>query len=164
MAGLWPLQCGEITTPPPVSMFYLSQRPYLVSGCLRDQLLYPDAFNSGYNEERLEEALETVELEYLLKRGKGWEQILKWEEVLSGGEKQRIAMARLLYHKPRYAILDECTSAVSAEGEQLLYRACVDAGITMVSIAHRPAVAQFHQIVLEFDKSKFEQGWETRKL
>lgn len=57
--------------------------------------------------------LAAVELDYLLGRGAGWDQVQPWNETLSGGEKQRLAMARLLFHKPAYAILDECTSAVS---------------------------------------------------
>lgn len=57
--------------------------------------------------------LAAVELDYLVGRGAGWEQVQPWNETLSGGEKQRLAMARLLFHKPAYAILDECTSAVS---------------------------------------------------
>jgi hypothetical protein len=58
--------------------------------------------------------LAAVELDYLLGRGVGWDQVQPWNETLSGGEKQRLAMARLLFHKPAYAIMDECTSAVSA--------------------------------------------------
>ena len=65
-----------------------------------------------------------VDLEYLLSRGQGWNQQQKWEETLSGGEKQRVAIARLLYHKPKFAILDEATSAVNIEGETKLYTAC----------------------------------------
>lgn len=64
------------------------------------------------NEADLLRCLQAVELEYLLERGKGWDQHQKWEETLSGGERQRIAMARLLYHRPKFAILDEATSAV----------------------------------------------------
>jgi ABC-type uncharacterized transport system fused permease/ATPase subunit len=68
------------------------------------------------------------------------EMLQNWEETLSGGEKQRIAVARVLYHSPRYAVLDECTSAVSADGEENLYRRLQKSGITLLSIAHRPAL------------------------
>lgn len=147
MAGLWPLQAGEVTFPDKRRLFYLSQRPYLVSGTLRDQLLYPypprAVWDSATAAERasfvtaagrpppakvtpeldqeLAECLRAVELEYLLKRGRAWDQVQPWQETLSGGEKQRLAMARLLYHRPTYAVLDECTSAVSADGEVKLY-------------------------------------------
>ncbi|KAI7844147.1 hypothetical protein COHA_002282 [Chlorella ohadii] len=174
-AGLWPLQAGEVTLPPKGELFYLSQRPYLVAGTLRDQLLYPEppravwataslatrarvepwmkSLRMGEEEleERLSQCLECVELDYLLIRGRGWDQVQNWSETLSGGEKQRLAMARLLFHAPRYAILDECTSAVSADGEQKLYSECVKAGITMLSIGHRPALRQFHSTVVEFE-------------
>ncbi|KAL4857317.1 ABC transporter D family member 2 [Chlorella vulgaris] len=172
-AGLWPLQAGEVTLPPKGDLFYLSQRPYLVSGTLRDQLLYPEPPRAVWGtasrrtrarvepwmksrlmgeeelEERLCECLEAVELDYLLARGRGWDQVQAWTETLSGGEKQRLAMARLLFHAPKYAILDECTSAVSADGEEQL--ACVRAGITMLSIGHRPALRRFHSVKVEFD-------------
>ncbi|PRW57208.1 ABC transporter D family [Chlorella sorokiniana] len=174
-AGLWPLQAGEVTLPPKGELFYLSQRPYLVAGTLRDQLLYPEPPRAVWAtasaatrarvepwmkslrigeeelEERLSQCLECVELDYLLIRGRGWDQVQNWNETLSGGEKQRLAMARLLFHAPRYAILDECTSAVSADGEQKLYSECVRAGITMLSIGHRPALRQFHSTIVEFE-------------
>lgn len=174
-AGLWPLQAGEVVLPPKGELFYLSQRPYLVSGTLRDQLLYPEpprsvlatagpgtrarvapwmksaALKQEELEERLSDCLDAVELDYLLARGKGWDQVQSWNETLSRGEKQRLAMARLLFHHPRYAVLDECTSAVSADGERRLYMECVKAGITMLSIGHRPALKQFHSTIVAFD-------------
>ncbi|KAL3151953.1 hypothetical protein ABBQ32_001078 [Trebouxia sp. C0010 RCD-2024] len=187
LAGLWPLQSGSITVPQPGAMFYLSQRPYLVSGSLRDQLLYPQpprlvwqnaskdtkakfAHLAGVTlgeqelEEQLDACLEAVELDYLLARGKGWDQVQNWSETLSGGEKQRLAMARLLFHNPTYAILDECTSAVSADGEVKLYGACVQRGITMLSIAHRPALKQFHSTIVHFDGSQAGQGWSIETI
>ncbi|GAB4818949.1 hypothetical protein N2152v2_005995 [Parachlorella kessleri] len=190
-AGLWPLQAGEITLPPKGELFYLSQRPYLVSGTLRDQLLYPEppravwatagqrsrekmepwmrSLQMGEDEldERLCACLEAVELDYLLGRGKGWEQVQNWSETLSGGEKQRLAMARLLFHHPRYAILDECTSAVSADGEVRLYSECVKAGITMLSIGHRPALKRFHSVIVHFEggvESGMARGWRLEQL
>lgn len=187
LAGLWPLQAGSITVPEQGGMFYLSQRPYLVSGSLRDQLLYPQpprlvwettpkhtkakfAHLAGVRlsgqelEEQLDACLEAVELDYLLSRGKGWDQVQNWSETLSGGEKQRLAMARLLFHNPTYAILDECTSAVSADGEAKLYEACVKRGITMLSIAHRPALKQFHSTIVHFDGTQAGQGWSIETI
>ncbi|MEW5301617.1 MAG: hypothetical protein WDW36_004466 [Sanguina aurantia] len=188
MAGLWPLLAGEITTPSKAKVFFLSQRPYLVTGSLRDQLLYPSpprsVFRSASPEEKshfaemaaprelppragpeldaeLERCLVACELGYLLTRGVGWDQVQPWHETLSGGEKQRLAMARLLYHKPTFAVLDECTSAVSADGELKLYQECDRAGITFLSIAHRPALKRFHSSVIHFDGSKTgaSRGW-----
>lgn len=66
--------------------------------------------------------LERVELSYLLERFDTFDSVQDWHDVLSGGEKQRVAIARLIYHRPLYAILDECTSAVSVDVEQRLYR------------------------------------------
>lgn len=187
-AGLWPLQAGQVTLPPKGELFYLSQRPYLVTGTLRDQLLYPEppravwatASQKGkqriepwvksqlLGEEELEErlcaCLEAVELDYLLGRGRGWDQVQAWDETLSGGEKQRLAMARLLFHTPRYAILDEATSAVSADGERELYSACVRAGVTMLSIGHRPALRQFHSLVVHFEGHGSGKGWHLERL
>eukprot|EP00879_Flechtneria_rotunda_P006749 GHRR01007092.1.p1 GENE.GHRR01007092.1~~GHRR01007092.1.p1 ORF type:complete len:574 (+),score=196.19 GHRR01007092.1:869-2590(+) len=189
LAGLWPLQAGEITSPHKTELFYLSQRPYLVTGSLRDQLLYPapparvwagsdprdkQLFTNVAGQEpkysdqdkELAACLEAVDLEYLLARGAGWDMVQPWQETLSGGEKQRLAMARLLFHKPTYAILDECTSAVSADGEVKLYEACVSAGITLLSIAHRPTLKRFHQLVVHIDGTvgATGKGWWTEVL
>ncbi|KAL6759951.1 ABC transporter transmembrane region 2-domain-containing protein [Haematococcus lacustris] len=192
LAGLWPLQAGEITTPHKTKLFYLAQRPYLVTGTLRDQLLYPfppravwlaatvkerAAFCEAAGREppaeispeldaSLRAALAAVDLEYLALRGTGFDQVQSWQETLSGGEKQRLAMARLLWHKPQYAVLDECTSAVSADGELKLYQSCQKAGITFLSIAHRPALKRFHSLVIHFDANvaKTGQGWWAESL
>ncbi|KAL6779419.1 hypothetical protein ACKKBG_A12265 [Auxenochlorella protothecoides x Auxenochlorella symbiontica] len=188
-AGLWPLQAGEITLPPKGQLFYLSQRPYLVSGTLRDQLLYPEpprdvlavaspasrarvapwATSAAYPsrealDERLAQCLEAVELDGLAARGRGLDQVQAWTETLSGGEKQRLAMARLLFHAPAYAVLDECTSAVSADGELALYRAAIRAGITVLSIGHRPALKGFHSRIVHFEGGDGGKGWTVEEL
>lgn len=178
LAGLWPFQNGTIICPQKSEILYLSQQAYLVTGTLRDQILYPDPPRgtwlntskedkrrftqlrgrgvSAVDESRLHQCLNDVELGYLLDRGDGWNQFQKWDEMLSGGEKQRLAMARLLYHKPRFAVLDEATSAVSIDGEQKLYNACRASGISFLSIGHRHTLKQFHQVIIHINEGRCE--------
>ena len=92
---------------------------------MRDQLIYPDAkedqIAKNITDEDMNEVLKIVKLEYLIEREGSWDVENDWNDVLSGGEKQRMAMGRLIYHRPKYAILDECTSAVSIDVEGHLY-------------------------------------------
>ena len=99
----------------------------------------------------MKEVLEDVYLGYLLNREGGFDTLNDWNDVFSGGEKQRIGMARLFYHKPKFAILDECTSAVSIEAEAQLYQKTKSAGITMMTVSHRHSLYQFHEYLLKFD-------------
>ena len=157
LGGLWPLfGGGEVVKPAPKDLFYVPQRPYLPLGSLRDQLIYPlseeDFFTQGRNDSELLQLLRTVHLEYLIDRAGALDAVRDWQDVLSGGEKQRIAMARLFLHRPRFAILDECTSAVSIDVEAQLYEhAQNELKMTLFTISHRPSLDRFHAFRLAFD-------------
>lgn len=100
-----------------------------------------------------------VELSHLVQREGGWDSVRDWFDVLSGGEKQRIAMARLFFHRPAFGILDECTSAVSSDVEAKIYETCKNLGITIFTVSHRQNLIHHHDYILKFD-GKGEGGWE----
>lgn len=81
----------------------------------------------------------------------GWDAEEEWRDILSGGLQQRVAMARLFYHKPKYAILDECTSSVTFEMEKVMYDTAKDLGITLMTVSHRRSLWKYHTRILQFD-------------
>jgi len=161
LGGLWPIYDGIVTRPDSKNLFYVPQKPYHSLGTLREQVSYPDTPDQvrmkNVSDDDLLNLLKIVKLEYVLQREGGWDAIADWADVLSGGEKQRIAMARLFYHKPQFAILDECTSAVSVDVEGEMYTYCKSTGITLCTISHRQTLFKYHNYILKFDgKGNYE--------
>ncbi|XP_075472562.1 ATP-binding cassette sub-family D member 3 isoform X2 [Ascaphus truei] len=155
LGELWPLFGGSLTKPERGKLFYVPQRPYMTIGTLRDQVIYPDTQedqkSKGISDKVLKDYLDNVQLGQILDREGGWDSVQDWMDVLSGGEKQRMAMARLFYHKPQFAILDECTSAVSVDVEGFIYNHCREVGITLFTVSHRKSLWKHHEYYLHMD-------------
>uniref|UniRef100_A0AAQ5ZWL1 ATP-binding cassette sub-family D member 3 n=1 Tax=Amphiprion ocellaris TaxID=80972 RepID=A0AAQ5ZWL1_AMPOC len=155
LGELWPLFGGHLTKPERGKLFYVPQRPYMTLGSLRDQVIYPDTYEDqrkkGISDQVLKEYLDNVQLGHILDREGSWDTVQDWMDVLSGGEKQRMAMARLFYHKPQFAILDECTSAVSVDVEDYIYSHCRTVGITLFTVSHRKSLWKHHEYYLHMD-------------
>ncbi|KAJ3227980.1 hypothetical protein HK099_007849 [Clydaea vesicula] len=155
LGGLWPIYAGTVLKPNYKDIFYIPQRPYLSMGTLRDQIIYPDTkdhmFKKGKVDKDLLEILKLVLIDQIVDREGGFDAIKDWKDVLAGGDKQRIAMARLFYHRPKYAILDECTSSVSMEIEGIMYRSCIEFGINLITVSHRPTLWKYHNWILQYD-------------
>jgi len=153
IAGLWDSGEGAIVRPEPNQILFLPQRPYMVLGTLRDQLLYPNT-HLEVDEQHLKQVLEQVNLAGLDERFGGFDAQQDWADVLSLGEQQRLTFARLLLNKPNYAILDEATSALDLGNEERLYQHLQAKGTTFLSVGHRSTLASYHQSVLELSQDK----------
>ncbi|KAK4190201.1 ABC transporter transmembrane region 2-domain-containing protein [Podospora australis] len=156
LGGLWPVYGGTVHKPPFTDIFYIPQRPYLSRGSLRQQIIYPDGLRTmrakGVTDADLFNILRTLSLEHLIELyPEGWDAEAEWRDVLSGGLQQRVAMARLFYHKPRYAILDECTSSVTLDTEKVMYDNAKALGITLMTVSHRRSLWKYHTHILQFD-------------
>lgn len=141
-AGIWPFSRGR--TMLPANSMFIPQRPYFPDGSLRDALAYPQPAGN-YSDEALRNALQQALLPQLAGRLDDED---AWSQKLSGGEQQRLAIARVLLKKPSWVFADEATSALDETAEKTLYERLTaqvrQAGGALVSIAHRPAVAGFH--------------------
>ncbi|MCE4557953.1 ABC transporter ATP-binding protein/permease [Roseateles cellulosilyticus] len=147
MAGLWSAGSGRITMPSPERALFLPQAPYMTLSDLRSQIMYP-AGRATLDDAELQALLERVQLGDLAERHGGFDTVQDWGRLLSLGEQQRIAFARVLYCKPEFVFLDEATSAVDAATEDLLYALLRRSGATVVSVGHRARLIDSHQQVL----------------
>jgi len=162
ICGIWPFSSGRVRFTgawSPSDLYFLPQRVYLTHGTMRDQLVYP-LEAATVTDETIERLLKDVGLNlpgpydtHLHARA--------WERLLSPGQRQRLAFARLLLCRPRIAILDEATSALDVETEASLYERCRELEITMVSVAHRMSLRRWHQRELRLSG---EGVWECREV
>merc|ERR1711916_150052 len=175
MGGLWTIPTGQIKRPvdakskivTPKQIFLVPQKPYSSQGSLADQITYPDVVEkrSAQEEALLLSLLTLCGIQYLVDRNeKGWDHVQKWEDTLSLGEQQRIGMARLFYHQPRFAILDECTSAVSIDIEKRLYDEASKLNITSITVSQRLALTEYHDTELRLGDCEGEDGWSIHKI
>jgi putative ATP-binding cassette transporter len=148
IAGLWTAGSGVIVRPSPEELLFLPQRPYMVLGSLRSQLLYPYHYRNVTDDELLK-LLEAVNLPLLAEQCGGLDAEWDWEEVLSVGEQQRLAIARVLLIKPRFAMLDEATSALDIRNEERIYKQLRATSTTLVSVSHHATILKYHEQVLE---------------
>lgn len=150
-AGIWPFSKGQIHMP--ANAMFIPQHPYFPNGTLRDALAYPEPA-AKYDDAALQTALTDALLPQLANRLDDKE---AWGQMLSGGEQQRLAIARVLLKKPQWVFADEATSALDVEAENTLYKRLL-AGVLLakgaiISIAHRPSVAAFHNTIWTLEKS-----------
>jgi putative ATP-binding cassette transporter len=152
IAGLWQSGEGSIERPRLNHLIFLSQRPYMVQGNLRAQLVYPQN-EEGADDQLIKEALEKVNLTDVLDRVDGdFERIVDWTNILSLGEQQRVSFARIFLRKPVLAFLDEATSSLDEPNERLLYQRLRELGISFVSVGHRSTLKEYHDHLIVLNK------------
>jgi len=143
LAGLWPFAKGKLRIPKGARVLFLSQRPYLPLGRLRDAVAFPSEPGT-FTDDQIKAALEDVWLPQLVSQ---LDEDQNWSMSLSVGEQQRVAIARALLNKPDWLFMDEATSALDDENEKHVYDLISQrlAQSAVVSIAHRPSVATYHR-------------------
>lgn len=188
IGGVWNYFEGIIRKPMDIEIVYLSQTPHIPFGNLYEQICYPYIYipekeisidpkyinisskeekpHKPLNKEILLNILKDVDLSYLWDRYIRIEQSnemnnQEWTEILSPGEIQRLCLARVLYHKPKYAIMDESTSSIDSDLEKKFYSRCKSLGITCISVSHKDSLKKFHNQVL---KVKRNGNWSIKRL
>jgi vitamin B12/bleomycin/antimicrobial peptide transport system ATP-binding/permease protein len=143
IAGLWPWGGGEILFQHGAKLFLLPQRPYIPVGSLRRATAYPTPADE-VDAKAIAEALEAVGLGQFVER---MDEETNWDQTLSGGEKQRLAFARLLIQRPTIVVLDEATSALDPSSQELMMNLLAERlpETTVMSVGHRPELEAFHE-------------------
>lgn len=161
VAGIWPWGKGEIFLPTG-SIIFMPQKPYFPVGTLRDAMHYPKA-PEGITDEILKETLHKVGLDHLKER---LDDVDRWDQILSGGEQQRVSFARSLIHRPQWIFMDEATSALDEAGQENVMKLLIDElpETSIVSIGHRPGLENFHTRELSLEPGEGAEGATLRQL
>jgi putative ATP-binding cassette transporter len=150
IAGLWDAGSGTIVRPSLNGALFLPQRPYMVLGSLRSQLLY-GAPRKAFLDRELITILEKVRLTEMFRRVGGLDAVLDWPNVLGTGEQQRLAFARLLVIKPKFVFLDEATTAMDQTIAEALYSILPTFVEKYVSTGEVSELRKFHEHVLTLE-------------
>ena len=156
LAGIWPFGHGRVLIPAGARVLFLPQKPYIPIATLRDAVKYPDE-SSTANDAEIVQALEAARLGHLAGR---LDEEAHWSNILSGGEQQRLAIARALVFKPDWLFLDEATASLDEANEAAVYSVLKERlpQATVVSIGHRPSLRQWHETRLDLKRAPGETG------
>jgi len=178
---LWPLVEGTITMPPDKEIYFLTQVNFVPCGSLRDLVIYPQSHTEMLASGRTDEDVRTclrwahvsptvihdgrAQLEfndqgYVVRPGLN--DVRDWQKDLSPGQKQRLAFARLFYHRPSFVVLDECTNGISPDVEHDLYDRCTRLNLAVFSISHKIELKLFHERELHYH-GDLKGSWTMRE-
>jgi len=150
IAGLWPWGGGSVSFRPESNLFMLPQKPYIPSGTLKRAVAYPHGADD-WSADDMGSALDKVGLGHLKEK---LDDDAPWDHTLSGGEKQRLAFARLLLHHPEIVVMDEATSALDEKSQDQIMQMVIDElrDVTIVSVGHRAELEAFHSRKITLEK------------
>jgi putative ATP-binding cassette transporter len=156
LAGIWPFGQGTVHVPAGARVLFLPQKPYIPIGTLRDAVKYPDEHSTATDAE-IVAALEAARLGALTGR---LDETAHWSNMLSGGEQQRLAVARALVFKPDWLFMDEATASLDVPNEAAIYKELKARlpNTTLISIGHSPALKQWHDRNIELQRKSGEVG------
>jgi len=177
---LWPLVTGTITMPADKDIYFLTQVNFVPQGTLRDLVIYPlshaDMQQQGRSDDEIHECLRwaqcspeevngRADLQFVVD-GKilrpALDDVRDWNKDLSPGQKQKLAFARLFFHRPAFVVLDECTNGISPDVEQSIYNRCTQMNLGIFSISHKIELKEFHDFELHY-KGDAAGSWELLK-